>query len=57
MSAFLTAQRVEVPRTWDMKVDWLDYNADETLSPKDVNAAVKGFSDSGMNYFDTVPAP
>ncbi|MGW3625378.1 cellulose binding domain-containing protein [Streptomyces sp. NPDC000880] len=43
-------------RTWDMKVDWLYYNANETLSLEDVHAAVKGFSDSGRNYFDTVPA-
>jgi hypothetical protein len=42
-------------RTWDMKVDWLYYNADDTQSLKDVQAAVKDFSGNGLNYFNTVP--
>jgi predicted aldo/keto reductase-like oxidoreductase len=37
-----------------MKVDWLYYNANETLSAKQVQSAVDGFTDEGMNYFDTV---
>ncbi|WP_217236160.1 cellulose binding domain-containing protein [Streptomyces sp. AC555_RSS877] len=41
-------------RAWDMQVDWLYYNANDVLSDKDVNAAVKEYSDNGMNYFDTV---
>ncbi|MFD8233813.1 cellulose binding domain-containing protein [Streptomyces sp. NPDC059696] len=41
-------------RAWDMKVDWLYYNANETLSAKQVQSAVDGFTDEGMNYFDTV---
>ncbi|KOG30570.1 cellulose binding domain-containing protein [Streptomyces resistomycificus] len=41
-------------RAWDMKVDWLYYNAHDVLSVKEVDAAVKEYSDNGMNYFDTV---
>ncbi|MEV0634144.1 cellulose binding domain-containing protein [Streptomyces sp. NPDC050619] len=41
-------------RSWDMQVDWLYYNANEVLSVKDVNTAVKEYSENGMNYFDTV---
>ncbi|MEU7719435.1 cellulose binding domain-containing protein [Streptomyces tibetensis] len=41
-------------RAWDMKVDWLYYNANDTLSAKQVQSAVDGFTDEGMNYFDTV---
>jgi hypothetical protein len=41
-------------RAWDMKVDWLYYNAHDVLSVKEVNTAVKEYSDNGMNYFDTV---
>lgn len=41
-------------RAWDMKVDWLYYNANDTLSAKQVQSAVEDFTDKGMNYFDTV---
>ncbi|MFI9819336.1 cellulose binding domain-containing protein [Streptomyces sp. NPDC052013] len=41
-------------RAWDMKVDWLYYNANDTLSAKEVQAQVEGFAGSGMNYFDMV---
>ncbi|WP_238431749.1 cellulose binding domain-containing protein [Streptomyces cavernae] len=41
-------------RTWDMKVDWLYYNENKALSENAVDTAVKGFTDNGMNYFDTV---
>ncbi|MEU0068171.1 cellulose binding domain-containing protein [Streptomyces sp. NPDC006332] len=41
-------------RAWDMRVDWLYYNADSVLSAKEVDAAVEKYSDNGMNYFDTV---
>jgi hypothetical protein len=44
-------------RAWDMKVDWMYYNAKDVLSEKEVEAAVEDFSDSGMNYFDTVSTP
>ncbi|MFJ2830127.1 cellulose binding domain-containing protein [Streptomyces sp. NPDC087263] len=43
-------------RVWDMQVDWLYYNANDIVSPKDVGTEVKEFSDNGMNYFNTVPA-
>ncbi|MET9686513.1 glycoside hydrolase family 16 protein [Streptomyces coeruleorubidus] len=41
-------------RAWDMKVDWLCYNANASLSVKEVRSAVGGFTGEGMNYFDTV---
>lgn len=41
-------------RAWDMKVDWLYYNANETLSADEVQAQVEDFTGKGMNYFDTV---
>ncbi|AMW13522.1 hydrolase [Streptomyces qaidamensis] len=41
-------------RAWDMKVDWLYYNANDTLSAKQVQSAVEDFTDEGVNYFDTV---
>ncbi|MFF8936055.1 cellulose binding domain-containing protein [Streptomyces paradoxus] len=41
-------------RAWDMKVDWLYYNANETLSAKQVQSSVEDFTDEGVNYFDTV---
>ncbi|MFD5228918.1 cellulose binding domain-containing protein [Streptomyces qaidamensis] len=41
-------------RAWDMKVDWLYYNANKTLSAKQVQSAVEDFTDEGVNYFDTV---
>ncbi|MFE6526923.1 cellulose binding domain-containing protein [Streptomyces sp. NPDC057794] len=41
-------------RAWDMKVDWLYYNANDTLSAEEVRSQVTGFTDEGMTYFDTV---
>lgn len=41
-------------RAWDMKVDWLYYNANETLSAEEVQTQVEDFTGRGMNYFDTV---
>ncbi|MER8219180.1 cellulose binding domain-containing protein [Streptomyces sp. NPDC094143] len=41
-------------RAWDMKVDWLYYNANDTLSAEEVQAEVADFTGEGMNYFDTV---
>ncbi|MFF4252645.1 cellulose binding domain-containing protein [Streptomyces sp. NPDC001663] len=40
-------------RSWDMKVDWLYYNAKDALSLEDVDSAVKNYSENGMNYFNT----
>ncbi|MFE9771771.1 cellulose binding domain-containing protein [Streptomyces sp. NPDC005931] len=44
----------EGERAWDMKVDWLYYNANETLSAEEVETQVRDFTDRGRNYFDTV---
>ncbi|WP_033306828.1 cellulose binding domain-containing protein [Streptomyces iakyrus] len=44
----------EGERAWDMKVDWLYYNANDTLSAKQVQSAVEDFTGEGVNYFDTV---
>ncbi|MGA5142620.1 cellulose binding domain-containing protein [Streptomyces azureus] len=41
-------------RAWDLKVDWLYYNANGSLSVKEVRSAVEDFTGEGMNYFDTV---
>ncbi|MBC9727110.1 cellulose binding domain-containing protein [Streptomyces sp. TRM68367] len=41
-------------RAWDMKVDWLYYNANDALPAKEVQAEVEGFAGHGMNFFDTV---
>ncbi|MCD7442957.1 hydrolase [Streptomyces lincolnensis] len=41
-------------RAWDMKVDWLYYDANNVLSVKEVDAAVEKYSGAGLNYFDTV---
>jgi hypothetical protein len=40
-------------RAWDMKVDWLYYNAKDALSLDDVDSAVEDYSRSGLNYFNT----
>ncbi|MFF4261693.1 glycoside hydrolase family 16 protein [Streptomyces virginiae] len=43
------------PRTWDMKVNWVYYKADEAVSPADVQKTVDGFYRDGSNHIDTVP--
>ncbi|MFI6286064.1 cellulose binding domain-containing protein [Streptomyces sp. NPDC051018] len=43
-------------RVWDMKVDWVYHQAGATLSAKEVERIAEGFRDSGVNYFDTMPA-
>ncbi|MEV7529844.1 glycoside hydrolase family 16 protein [Streptomyces hydrogenans] len=45
------------PRTWDMKVDWVYYKADEAVSPAEVRTAVDGFQSTGTAHVDTVPTP
>ncbi|MET9654791.1 MULTISPECIES: glycoside hydrolase family 16 protein [unclassified Streptomyces] len=42
-------------RTWDMKVNWFYYKADEAVSQADVQKAVDGFYGAGTNYVNTVP--
>ncbi len=43
------------PRTWDMKVNWVYYKADEAVSQADVQKTVDGFYNAGTNYINTVP--
>ncbi|MDX3533770.1 glycoside hydrolase family 16 protein [Streptomyces sp. MB09-01] len=43
------------PRTWDMKVNWFYYKADEAVSQAEVQKAVDGFYSAGTNYINTVP--
>lgn len=42
-------------RTWDMKVDWVYYKADEAVSPADVQKTVNDFHSTGTDYVNTVP--
>ncbi|MFE4264760.1 cellulose binding domain-containing protein [Streptomyces sp. NPDC056883] len=61
MSVHFNTWFVDLPfkgdRAWDMQIDWVYYNAAGGQSTQEVEAAVKGFSDGGLRYFDTVPAP
>ncbi|MEV0275044.1 cellulose binding domain-containing protein [Streptomyces sp. NPDC050610] len=41
-------------RTWDMRVNWLYYQADRTVSLTEVNKAVDGFYAAGTNHVNTV---
>ncbi|MEC4570300.1 glycoside hydrolase family 16 protein [Streptomyces virginiae] len=43
------------PRTWDMKVNWVYYKADEVVSQADVQKTVDGFYSAGTDYVNTVP--
>ncbi|MGW7453962.1 glycoside hydrolase family 16 protein [Streptomyces sp. NPDC054787] len=43
------------PRTWDMKVNWVYYKADEAVSQADVQKTVDGFYGAGTHYVNTVP--
>ncbi|MEU9144238.1 glycoside hydrolase family 16 protein [Streptomyces sp. NPDC048349] len=43
------------PRTWDMKVNWFYYKADEAVSPADVQKTVDGFYSAGTHHVNTVP--
>ncbi|MEV4555383.1 glycoside hydrolase family 16 protein [Kitasatospora sp. NPDC049285] len=42
-------------RTWNLKVNWFYYKADEALSQADVQKTVDGFYSAGTNYVNTVP--
>lgn len=42
-------------RTWDMKVNWFYYKADQSLSLTDVQKAVDGFYASGTHYVSGPP--
>ncbi|MFE9440483.1 cellulose binding domain-containing protein [Streptomyces sp. NPDC006602] len=43
-------------RTWDMKVDWLYYQAGKSVSAKTARKAVAGFTADGTQYLDTLPS-
>lgn len=44
-------------RTWDMKVDWLYYQADRAMSGEDARKAVAGLTADGTHYVDTLTKP
>ncbi|WP_280728202.1 cellulose binding domain-containing protein [Kitasatospora sp. MAA4] len=48
-------QQLGAPRTWDTKVNWLYYQANQTVSGADVQKAVTGLYAAGTNYVDTLP--
>ncbi|MEV7521322.1 glycoside hydrolase family 16 protein [Streptomyces sp. NPDC091371] len=43
------------PRTWNMKVNWFYYKADEAVSQADVQKTVDGFYAAGTNHVNTLP--
>ncbi len=54
-SAWLVDLPFKGPRTWDMKVNWLYYQADRAVPLTDVQKAVDGFYAGGTNYVNTLP--
>ena len=44
-------------RTWDMRVNWFYYKADQVVSLQEVQRTVSGFYRDGTHYVDTVPTP
>jgi hypothetical protein len=54
-SAWLIDLPFEGPRTWDMQVDWLYYQADRVVSGEDVQKAVDGLTARGTHYAATLP--
>ncbi|WP_329218192.1 hypothetical protein OG352_18205 [Streptomyces sp. NBC_01485] len=44
-------------RSWDMKVDWLYYQADQDVSGKDAQKAVAALTADGTHYVNTLPKP
>jgi hypothetical protein len=61
MTVNFSAWFIDLPfkgsRSWDMKVDWLYYQADRALSGKDAQKAVAGFTADGTHYLNTLPKP
>ncbi|WP_441245305.1 cellulose binding domain-containing protein [Kitasatospora sp. McL0602] len=59
MGAHFSAWFVDLPftgpRSWDMRVNWFYYKADQAVSQADVQKAVDGFYATGTNYVNTVP--
>lgn len=54
-SAWLIDLPFKGPRTFDMRVNWLYYQADQAVSLTNVQKAVDGFYASGTNYVNTLP--
>ncbi|RLU83032.1 hydrolase [Streptomyces griseocarneus] len=54
-SAWLVDLPFEGLRTWDMKVNWLYYQADRAVPLADVQKTVDGFYTDGTNYVNTLP--
>ncbi|KDN81844.1 glycoside hydrolase family 16 protein [Kitasatospora cheerisanensis] len=42
-------------RSWDLKVNWFYYKADQAVSPADVQKTVDGFYGAGTSYVNTLP--
>ncbi|MEU9128037.1 cellulose binding domain-containing protein [Kitasatospora sp. NPDC048540] len=42
-------------RSWDMKINWFYYNANQAMSQADVEKTVADYYSSGTNYINTVP--
>lgn len=59
MSINLSAWFVDLPfkgaRSWEMKADWLYYQAGEAVSAADAEKAAAGFAADGMPYVNTLP--
>ncbi|MFJ7156473.1 glycoside hydrolase family 16 protein [Streptomyces sp. NPDC101118] len=43
------------PRTWDMKVNWFYYKADEAVSHTEIKNTVNGFYTAGTHHINTIP--
>ncbi|WP_438291946.1 cellulose binding domain-containing protein [Streptomyces sp. HUAS TT7] len=56
-SAWLVDLPFKGPRTWDMKVNWLYYQADKAASLPEVQKAVDGFYAGGTHYVNTLTKP
>ncbi|MFE7114343.1 cellulose binding domain-containing protein [Streptomyces sp. NPDC057654] len=58
MSVHFSSWFIDLPfkgsRTWDMRVNWLYYQADRAVSLPEVDKAVDGFYTAGTNHVNTV---
>lgn len=43
------------PRSWEMKADWLYYQAGKAVSVADAEKAAAGFAADGVPYLNTLP--
>ncbi|MBD0746021.1 cellulose binding domain-containing protein [Streptomyces sp. CBMA152] len=56
-SAWLVDLPFKGPRTWDMRVNWLYYQAGRAVPLTDVQKTVDGFYAAGTNQVNTLPKP